>query len=214
MHYPEIGRKRCKRVVGYLGPRSRNRRNERRFPGVGKTHKADVGNQLQLEFQVVLLPGLAVLRETRCPVSRTHEMGVSLPAPPPFGRYPPLGWFCQVGKCLTCLRVFRLSANRHLQDKILTASSPLVLAGPVSTGLGLEKVSISKVKQAVLSLRGLQHDAAALTAVAPIRTAPGHVLLAPETHAAVPAFACHYRDCHFVDEFHLISIKMQLPSHL
>src|SRR5208283_24120 len=102
------------------------------------------------------------------------------PAPPPLGCYPPLGRFCQIGKCFTCPRVFRLSTNRHLQDKILTASPPLVLAGPVSSSLGLEKVSISKVKQAVLSLRGLQHNAAALAAVTPIRTTARHVLLAPE----------------------------------
>jgi hypothetical protein len=138
-------------------------------------------------------------------------MGVSFPASSPFGRYPPLPSFCQVGKDFACQRVLCHGANRHFHNEIPAASSLPVLAGAVPSRLGPEKVSISKVKQAVFSLRGLYNDAAPFAAAAPIGSASRHILLAPETNAAIAAFSGHNRDCHFINEFHLF-IKLSHPK--
>ena len=73
---PEVRLERGERVVGDLGRRRGQRGEQRGLAGVGQADQPDVGDQPQLEAQLALLAGLALLgvagglvgggREVRC----------------------------------------------------------------------------------------------------------------------------------------------------
>ena len=71
--------------------------------------------------------------------------------------------------------------------------------------LGAERTLDAEVGQRVDALARAQSDAAAVAAVAAIRPAEGHELLAPETHAAASAVTGLDFDACFIDEFHGLS---------
>ena len=58
-HDAELRRERRERIVGDLGPRGRNRADQRRLAGVGQAEQADVGEHAQLELHAQLLALLA-----------------------------------------------------------------------------------------------------------------------------------------------------------
>ena len=68
--------------------------------------------------------------------------------------------------------------------------------------LGAERALDAEVGQRVDAVARAQRDAAAVAAVAAVRAAEGHELLAAETHAAAAAVAGLDFDACFVDEFH------------
>ena len=73
----EIRRERGERVVGDLRPRRRDARDERRLAGVGKSDEADVGEQLQLEAEILDLARLARLHLARRAIGGGREPRVA-----------------------------------------------------------------------------------------------------------------------------------------
>ena len=73
----EIRRQRGERVVGDLRPRRRDARDQRRLAGVGEANEPDVGEQLQLEPQILVFAGLARLDFARRAVGRRREARVA-----------------------------------------------------------------------------------------------------------------------------------------
>ena len=59
---PEVRHQRGERVVGDLRPRGRDARDQRRLAGVREADQADVGQQLQVEAEVLLFAGQPGLR--------------------------------------------------------------------------------------------------------------------------------------------------------
>ena len=76
----EIRRERGERVVGDLRPRGRDARDQRGLAGVREADQADVGEQLQLEPEVLLFAGLAGLRPARRAVGGRREARVAAAA--------------------------------------------------------------------------------------------------------------------------------------
>ena len=87
-HDAEIRRQRRERVVGDLRPRRGDARDQRRLAGVGEADQADVGEQLQLEPQILdLRParpaapcaarGWSTSRSARCPCRRVRPCATS-----------------------------------------------------------------------------------------------------------------------------------------
>ena len=75
--HAEIRRQRGERVVGDLRPRRRDARDERRLAGVGKADEPDVGEQLQLEAEILLLARFARLHLARRAVGGGREVRVA-----------------------------------------------------------------------------------------------------------------------------------------
>ena len=73
----EVRRQRRERVVGDLRPRRRDARDQRRLAGVREADQADVGEQLQLEPQVLVFAGLARLHLARRAVGGRREPRVA-----------------------------------------------------------------------------------------------------------------------------------------
>src|SRR5690606_10590472 len=93
-------------------------------------------------------------------------------------------------------------AHRHPDLDVLAAAPEALLAHAVLAALGAEHPLVAEVHQRIEVLVGHQPDAAAVAAVASVRSSHGHELLPPEAHAAVAAVAGDDADFGFVDEFH------------
>ena len=61
----EVRYERSEGIVGNLRLRGADHGDQSRFPGIGQTDDADVGDQLELDEQIALLAGIAGLRESR-----------------------------------------------------------------------------------------------------------------------------------------------------
>ncbi len=84
--HAEMGFERGEGVVGDLGLGGRDHADERRLTGVRETDEGDVGHQLDLERQPVLLTDLTLLGEARRPPGVGEELGVPPPTPAAHGR--------------------------------------------------------------------------------------------------------------------------------
>ena len=108
----------------------------------------------------------------------------------------------QVAELLAGLAVAHDGARRHVDQCCPAAATGHVAAAARLAVLGAEGAHDAKVRQRVDAVLGAQRDAAAVAAIAAIRSAEGHELLAAEAHAAAAAVAGLDPDSCFVDEFH------------
>src|SRR5688572_6033346 len=69
----EVWRERGERIVRDLRPRRRDARDQRRLAGVREPDKADVGEQLELQRQELLLARLTRLGPARSSIGRRYE---------------------------------------------------------------------------------------------------------------------------------------------
>jgi hypothetical protein len=190
------------RVVGDLGPSLRDGRNERALAGVRKAHDADVGEQLELEAQLLVIAGPSVLGPARRALAAAREVHVAAPAAPALRDHEGLFGRVEVDQQLAALGVVDLRAHRDAQHALLAGLAVLVAAAPVLARLGLDYARVGEVEQRGQLRVGAQDYIAASTAVAPGGAAERAVLLAPHGDGAVAAIACMHLDRHFVDELH------------
>ncbi len=87
------------------------------------------------------------------------------------------------------LAVVDHGAHRHLDDDVLAACTVLTLGGAVFSVRGASKRVILESEEGGLVVVGLEPDAAAVSAVSPVRTALGNVGFAAKTDASGPAVA-------------------------
>ena len=175
-------------IIANLGPGRAGRRQERRFPGIGKTDQTGIGDQLELQPQPARFPRLAQLGEARGLPGRGLEAGVTPPAASPAANDDPLIRIHQVRDRPSLLALDE-GARRNLQDEVVRVLpvAPAAAAAPTLAGdeVMLEAVILERVE-----LPGdLDNQVAAATTVAAVGTAARHVLLAPEAQragAAVP----------------------------
>ncbi len=89
----------------------------------------------------------------------------------------------------------------HHQGVFATAAAHVAAAARLAV-FGAERALDAEIDQRVDAFARAERDAAAVAAVAAIRTTEGHELLAAETHAAAAAVAGLDLDACFIDEFH------------
>ena len=97
--------------------------------------------------------------------------------------------------------------HRHPQFDVAAAAAVLVRAASAITVFGTVDARVAVVDQRIEIAVGHRPHAAAAPAVAAARSAPRHVLLAPERGGAVAAFAGVHLDFRLVDEFHSMEMK-------
>ena len=187
-HDPEVRHQRREGIVGDLGSRRRDARDQRGLADVGKADQGDVGLQLQLEVEPVLLPGFALLGKGRgAPVVR-EEAVVALTAEAALGRQPAVARTVEVDQEFALAAVDH-GPDRYDDDLVLAPRAVLAFGGAVLAVGRPPKGVVAKSQQRGLIVVGHDPDVAALTAVAAVRTTLGDVGLAAKTDAAGPAVA-------------------------
>lgn len=103
------------------------------------------------------------------------------------------------------LRVAHLGADRHALHALLAGAAVAVAAAPVLPAGRADHAGVCEVEQGGHALVALEHDIAALAAVAAGGSAERNELLATERDDAVPAVAGDDLDLAFVHEPHMVA---------
>ena len=123
-----------------------------------------------------------------------------LPPSPPRAAIDSLARRGQVFQHVAVLGVDDDRAGRHADDEVLGTAAVAVRAAAVLAALGPPVLAMRERRQAVDARLGHHDDAAAVAAVAAVRPAARHVLLAAKAHAAVAAPAGFDFDGDAIDE--------------
>ena len=192
-------------IVGDLRTRRRDARDERRLAGIRETDQADVGEQLQLEPQILFLARFAGLHFARRPIRRRREVRVADPAAAAARDEHALTFGRQIREQLERLvRVAGLfvdqRADRHGELEIVAALAGAVRSLTVSAAPGGQLGMKPVVDERVGVRAGDDEDRTAVAAVAAARAAARHELLAAERQTSPSAIASRDVNVDFVNE--------------
>ena len=200
VHDAEVRLERRERVVGDLGPRRGERREQRRLAGVRQPDEADVGDEPELQPQPVLLARLALLGVARRLVGRGREMRVAEAAAPAAGDHRGLAGHDEVGEQAARLVVECRRARRDVEVQVVAGRA--VAPGPLAAAAGRrpEVVLVAEVAERRLAGVDAEVDRPATAAVAAVGAAARDVRLAPERRRSVTARAGRHPDLDAVEE--------------
>ena len=200
--HAEVGMQGGEGIVGDLGPGARHPRQKGGLAGIGEADQAGIGDQLEAQPDPKLLPGLAGVGPTWRAIGRGLEGRVPQAAAPPAGQGRPLSDLRQIREDEVLVLVQHLGADRHLYHQFVAAGTGPVAPLAVGTAPRLEMLAITEIDQGVQPLNSLDHHIAALAAVAAVRAAELHVLLAAKRTDAVAAVSRLHIDLGFIEELH------------
>ena len=188
LHHAQVRDQGGERVIGDLRPGRGHRRDHGGLAGVGEADQADVGDRLELQDEITLLPRLALEGEPGRLAARRGQRGVAEPAPAARGGHEPGAGTDEVGEHLT-VRGLDLGPVRHRDDEIgAVGSGPVrALALPAVTGPA-DRTAV-EVEQGRRARVHLEDHVTAAPAVAPVRAAERLELLPVDRGAAVAAVA-------------------------
>jgi len=204
-HHAQIRRQRRERIVGDFGTGRGNAGDQRRLAGVWKTHQADVGQQLQLQPQVLDLTRLARLHLARGAIGRRREMRVAEPAAAAARDQHALILLGEIGELSKRgVRVVALledqRPDRHGQLEIRAGAAGAVRTLTVHAAFGPEQRMEAIVDERVDVRAGDDPHRSAGPPVAAARPAFRDELLAAKRQASPTAVAGLDVDVDFVDE--------------
>ena len=206
-HHAQVGRERGEGVVGDLGARPGDAADQRGLAGVGVADDAHVGQQLQLELEVLLLPLCAGLREARRLVGGGGEVHVAEAAAAALADHEARAGLAHVGEDLAGGGVLHQRAGGHAQLERRLGEAVLVGAAAVLPAPGPVLADVAVVEQRVHLGVDDQDHVAAPAAVPAGRAAAGDELLPSPGHGAVSPVAGGDLDPDLVDELHMASIR-------
>src|SRR5262249_6599450 len=200
LHDSQLRLKRGERIIGDLGPRRRETRDQGRLSGIGEPDQADVGKQLQLEPEPALLAGMAGLVFRRRLVSGSGEAGISASSAPALCGEKAFARSCEIVELIAGIRVIDHRANRSLD-----INRPALMAGtaaslPMSATLTFVLWIETEMKECVLVWACDQINVASAPAIAAARPSARDELLSPEGETAIAAVATLDVNPDFVDE--------------
>ena len=199
VHHAEVRKQRREVVVCDLRVRLGDDGKERALAHVREAHEPDVREELQLQEDRVALAGKPRLCKARHLARRGGEVLVAPAAAPAAAGGEGLAGG-HVVHDLPGVRVAQDRAARHLDAQRLAVAAAAALA---LTGLAVAGdvfALVAKVHQRGHVVVHLEDDVAAASAVAAVRAARGHVLLAVERHRAVAAVARAHGDGYLVNK--------------
>ena len=199
-HHPQHGRQGGEGIVAHPGPRGRDAREQGGFSGVREPQQAHVGDEAEVETHPALLTLAARLRLAGRAVAVGEVGAVAAPAPAPARQDHPLARPQHLAERSAPFDLDRGGARRHRDHQVLAPGPGAVRRTPVLAALGAELGVIAEGKQRVLVGDGLEHDVAAVPAVAAVGSAARDVGLAAEAHASAPAVAALDEDLDPIDE--------------
>jgi hypothetical protein len=211
-HDAELRMECCERIVSDLGFCGAHGREQRGFSGIGQSHDAGVGNQLEPKPYGALLAWLAQVGAARRPVGRGLEMRIAEATVAAFCEHGAFSGMGKIGKEGLAVLLVDLRAHRYLHDHILAIGAMAVLAHAGAAIPCLEMLLIAIVDERVEPVDRLGDHVAAPAAVAAVRSAEFDEFLAAERHAAVPAIAGTNVDLGFVEKLHFPSAAQRVAS--
>ena len=198
---PENGRKRRERIIGDLRPRIRDAREERGLARVRKPDERGVGEQLQTQLDLPLLTGHADLGEPRRLPRRAGEVLVAASARTAARDDDARLRMREVGD-EPAVRVDHLRPDRDVQHRVLAAGAVREASSAGAAAPRVELLIGPEAGQVAPPRVGDEHHVPAAAAVATVRTAPRHELLAAEVDRPVPTAASLNKDARLVVKHH------------
>jgi len=194
--HAQVRREGRERIVRDLRPRARQRREQARLAGVRQAGETNVGDEAELELELALLAGLAVLGDARHAPGARREARVAAAALSAARDDDLLTRRDEIGDDLSGRDVLHRRARRHLEGEIAARFPGFVrpTAG-AATRRGV-RLSVAIVTEGGELIIDAEDDVAASSAVAAIRSAARDMRLAAErdhAFAAVPAADQHTR---------------------
>src|SRR3989454_9558602 len=157
-HDTEVWYQGRERIVGDLGARVRNGRDQSGLAGVGVAHQADVRQKFQLQLQPTLLAARAGIASGRHAIGRGGEAGVAASAASALRHDRLLAVLGQVGENLVRLDLLADGADGHADDvgrrRAAVAVTPFAGAAALLDGGVLELEG----EQGGQALGGLQDE--------------------------------------------------------
>ena len=200
---PQLRAQGRERIIADLCAGVADRIEEGRLAGVGQPDETDVGEQFEAQPQPHLLAGDAGLVLARSTVGRGLVAGVAAPAQAAMEQGHLFANRGEVGEQRALFVVGEdLGADRDLDDEVGAARPGPVRAGTTLAARGAEMLRVAKVDQRIEARDRLEHDVAALAAVAAVGAAELDELLAPERHRPGAAGARLHEDLGLVEEMH------------
>ena len=175
--HAEVGRQRREGIVGDFRARRRDPRDQRRLAGVGKAHQTDIGQQLQLEAQVLdfaRLTGLHLARRAIGGASRSARCRGrrGRPSRPARGRPACARSASSLQRLRRILGLLvDQRAERHGELEVVAGLAGAIRALAVASALGLELGMEPIVDQRVGVRARDDVDRTAVAAVAAARSA-------------------------------------------
>ena len=200
LHHSQIGFERRERVIGNLGPRRRNARNQCRFPRVRIPYQPHIRQQFQLKLQLPELTWLAVFVLRRSLMGGTGKALVATPAPARLCRQPRLPVFGKIEKLFACFVVEDHSPHWHQHRQAYAIMTRAITALAMVAALCRILRVKAEMQQRIAVIGSHHHDVATPTAVAAAGATMGHVLLPAERQTAVTAVARFDCNSYFIDK--------------
>ncbi len=178
------------------------RADHRRLAGVGEADQPDVGEQLQVEPELLFLAGQARLGAPRRAIGGRGELGVAAAADAAPGDQEPRSRRRQVGDLDQALVLLLVDdgADRHRELDVGALPPGAVRAFAVCAAFGGEFLLEAEIEKGIEVGVRRDVDRTAGAAIAAIGAAARHELLAPEAHGAPAAMPGGDVDIDFVDE--------------
>ena len=205
LHNAQVRNERGERIVGDFGAGGAHACDERAFARRRHANERGVGHELHLELDPAFLRGFAQLGERGGAARGGHEMDVAATAVAAFRNNDALAIVRKVGdKLAGFLFLFRVfvyhRAHGNFQNKIVARGAVHAFAHAVGAARCLEVVFEAVVEQRRNRLVGLEHDVAAVAAVAAVGAALGNMSLTAEAQAARAAVTALHVNAYFVYE--------------
>jgi hypothetical protein len=199
-HHPEVGGQGREGPCLDARPGRRQAGHQRGLPHRRETDQPDVGDQLELDRQAVLLHPLTALAEAREAPMAVHEGGVAPPSPAALGDDGPLSLTHQVGDHRPGAVVADHRADRHRDDGVPPPLTGAVHPGSVATVTSTPVRGPSQVEQRGHVPIGDEHDVAAGAAITPVGPSPGDVRFPSEGHGAIATVTAAHVHRALIDE--------------
>jgi hypothetical protein len=201
-HDAQVRDQRRKRVVGDLGARTGNRRDESTLADVWEAHDANVCEELEDEPDLLTLARRAGLGAARGAVIGRRELDIPTPAFATLGDDELGARLMEVGEQGVALLVVDLGAYGDLDPYVPACLAELVLAPAILAALGANDPAVAKIEQRGESIVCHQDDAPSASSIASRGAAERDELLSSKRDGTVPTVAGGDLQRYFIDEIH------------
>src|SRR6266478_1264638 len=195
----QIRFQRGKGIVRNFRARRGDYGNQSGLAGIGKSDQADIGQEFQLQTDMVLFAWKTIFMFARSLMPGLGKVLVAPPTATSVCDQHTLACGGEIGDGRALL-VERQRADGNLQDHVLTGMPGAVRAFAVAAAIGLEFAIVAVTKQGVVVGIGFEIDAAAMAAVPAGGAAARYVFFAPKGDAAVAAVAGLHQYFGFINE--------------
>ena len=202
LDHAELRRQSGEGIIGDLGSRGRDDRQQRGFADAGVADQTDIRQKLQLHDDVEFLSGDTEFEMLRCGVAGSCEMTVSLSAGAAFTDDLFLIRCDQIRDHIAVIRTFDQRSLGDRDDHIVAVGTEHLLVLAAFAVAGLDDPVEAEVEQRGLVGIDLEDDRTAPAAVAAVRSAERHVLLMTKGSDPVAAVACLQMYLNFIDKLH------------